>query len=35
MIARWKDLSKAYNSQEKLALLDKNIQEQHTQKNIV
>ena len=32
MIARWKDLSEAYNAREKIASLDAILQHQHTQK---
>jgi hypothetical protein len=35
MIARWKDLSEAYNVRDKIASLDAILQHQHTQKNIV
>ena len=35
MIARWKDLSEAYNSRDKIASLDDILQQQHTQKTIV
>jgi hypothetical protein len=35
MIARWKDLSEAYNAQEKITSLDIILRQQHTQKNIV
>jgi hypothetical protein len=35
MIARWKDLSEAYNARDKIASLDAILQEQHTQKYIV
>jgi hypothetical protein len=35
MIARWKDLSEAYNARDKIASLDGILREQHTQKNIV
>ena len=35
MIARWKDIYEAYNDQDKIALLDSILREQHTQKNIV
>jgi hypothetical protein len=35
MIARWKDLSEAYNARDKIASLDAILREKHTQKNIV
>jgi hypothetical protein len=35
MMARWKDPSETYNTQDKIALLDAILQGQHTQKNII
>jgi hypothetical protein len=35
MIARWKDLSEAYNARDKIAYLDAIVIPKHTQKNII
>ena len=35
MIARWKDISEAYNARDKIVFLDDILREKHTQKNII